>query len=97
MAMFGGLAFLIDRHMAVGASGKGGLVLRAAPDDHSHLLQRPAIEPMMMKGRPMTGWLRVADEAITTDRELRELVAGAVAFARSLPPKAERRRSPTGP
>jgi hypothetical protein len=29
--MFGGLAFLIDGHMAVAASGQGGLMLRVDP------------------------------------------------------------------
>ena len=29
--MFGGLAFLVHRHMAVAASGQGGLLLRVDP------------------------------------------------------------------
>ncbi len=40
-AMFGGLAFLIDGHMAVSASGQGGLLLRVDPADTDELVTRP--------------------------------------------------------
>ncbi len=33
MRMFGGLAFLVGGHMAVSASGQGGLLLRVDPED----------------------------------------------------------------
>ena len=41
MKMFGGLAFLIGGHMAVAASGQGGLMLRCDPDDTEALLGEP--------------------------------------------------------
>ena len=40
--MFGGLAFLINGHMAVSASGKGGLLLRVDPDRTDEFLDPPA-------------------------------------------------------
>lgn len=85
--MFGGLGFMVDGHMAVAASGKGGLMLRADPEAEGALLDRDGIEPMVMRGRPMSGWLRVADEAIADDAVLAELVDGALAWVRTLPPK----------
>jgi hypothetical protein len=36
--MFGGLAFLVDGHMAVSASSKGGLLLRVDPRQMDELL-----------------------------------------------------------
>lgn len=36
--MFGGLAFLVDGHMAVAASGRGGLMVRVPPADAEELL-----------------------------------------------------------
>ena len=36
--MFGGLAFLVAGHMAVSASGKGGLLLRVDPARTEELL-----------------------------------------------------------
>lgn len=35
--MFGGLAFLIGGHLAVAASGQGGLLVRVPPEDTDRL------------------------------------------------------------
>jgi hypothetical protein len=85
--MFGGLAFLIGGHMAVAASGRGGLMVRVPPDDTATLLERAHVEPMVMAGRETRGWLRVSDEGITTKRQLGSWVTRGVTFAKSLPPK----------
>src|SRR5215218_9867908 len=57
--MFGGLAFLIGGHMAVAASGQGGLMVRVDPAEPATLLSRPHVRPFEMRGREMSGWLRV--------------------------------------
>ena len=85
--MFGGLAFLIHGHMAVAASGQGGLLLRINPDEGESLVETPGVELFMMRGREMKGWLRVDSEAAKTDDELRGWVDRGVAYVRSLPPK----------
>jgi TfoX/Sxy family transcriptional regulator of competence genes len=87
-AMFGGLAFLIGGHMAVAASGQGGLLLRVDPDETEALLAKPHAEPFVMRGREMRGWLRVDADGVTTKRSLQPWVRRGVAYARSLPPKA---------
>jgi TfoX/Sxy family transcriptional regulator of competence genes len=87
MRMFGGLAFLIGGHMAVSASGQGGLLLRVDPDDTEALRERPGAEPFVMRGRAMDGWLRVKPEGIKTRGQLEPWVARGAAWARSLPPK----------
>ncbi|MEU4342934.1 TfoX/Sxy family protein [Nocardia sp. NPDC023852] len=84
--MFGGLAFLIGGNMAVAASGKGGLMVRVDPDEGERLVG-DSVEPMVMGGREMVGWLRVAPEAADDDEVLREWVERGVAYARTLPPK----------
>jgi TfoX/Sxy family transcriptional regulator of competence genes len=84
--MFGGLAFLLDGHMAVAASGQGGLLVRVDPGTADGLLGK-GVEPMVMRGREMAGWLRVPPEAVGTKRELAAWVGRGVGFARSLPPK----------
>jgi hypothetical protein len=66
--MFGGLAFLIAGHMAVAASGQGGLLVRVPPDDTATLLARPHVSPMVMGGRDMRGWLRVDSDGVKTKR-----------------------------
>ena len=85
--MFGGLAFLIGGNMAVAASGEGGLLVRVDPDQSDRLVASSAAEPMVMRGRPMQGWLRVNADAVKTKRQLTKWVELGTSYARSLPPK----------
>ena len=85
--MFGGLAFLIGRNMAVGASGQGGILVRVDPDDSDELVATTSARPMERRGRQLRGWLRVAADDVRDDRELAGWVERGAAYARSLPPK----------
>ncbi|WP_422746773.1 TfoX/Sxy family protein [Mycobacterium sp. WMMD1722] len=86
-AMFGGLAFLIDGNMAVAASGQGGLMVRIPPADTETLLDRDHVEPMVMSGRDVRGWVRVHADGVRTTRQLHTWVRRGVEYARSLPAK----------
>lgn len=90
MTMFGGLAFLLAGNMAVAASGQGGLLVRVDPVDGEELISSAGASPMVMRGREMTGWLRVDAQAVGNKRQLQGWVRRGVAYARSLPAKAER-------
>jgi len=85
--MFGGLAFLVGGNMAVAASGQGGLMVRVDPADSEMLVRTTPAEVMVMRGRPMTGWLRLASSEVGGRDELAGWVSRGVAFARSLPAK----------
>jgi TfoX/Sxy family transcriptional regulator of competence genes len=85
--MFGGLAFLIGGHMAVSASGRGGLLLHVDPAETDELVAKPHAQPFEMRGRVMEGWVRVDAAGLKTKRQLERWVARGVARARSLPPK----------
>lgn len=85
--MFGGLCFLVDGRMAVAVSGRDLMMLRADPETEDQLLERDGVEQTVMRGRPMRGWLDVGSELTDDDATLRELVEGAVAHVRTLPPK----------
>jgi hypothetical protein len=85
--MFGGHAFLVGGHMAVAASGHGGLLVRCRPDETSSLVREPEVGRFEMRGREMDGWLRVDATAVATDDALAEWVAVGVGHASSLPPK----------
>jgi TfoX/Sxy family transcriptional regulator of competence genes len=85
--MFGGLAFLIDGNMSVAASGQGGLMLRVDPAETDALLRKPHARPFQMRGRAMTGWIRVDAEGVRAKRQLERWVSRGVAYARSLPSK----------
>lgn len=85
--MFGGLAFLVAGHMAVAASGQGGLMVRCSPEETDALLARPYAQPFEMRGRELAGWLRVSADGVTSVDGLRPWVSVGVGYARSLPPK----------
>jgi TfoX/Sxy family transcriptional regulator of competence genes len=85
--MFGGLAFLVNGHMAIAASGQGGALVRVDPASTDDLVARTNAEIAVMRGRPMDGWLRVASDDLRTNRQLTKWVDIASTFTRSLPPK----------
>lgn len=87
--MFGGLAFLINGNMSVAASGGGGLLVRVDPDESTQLCDGARVQPMVMRGREMHGWLRVDSSAVDAEPDLREWVTRGVAYAKSLPAKAK--------
>jgi hypothetical protein len=88
--MFGGLAFLINGHMSVTVSGKGGLLLRVPPERTDELVRGEHAHPFQMRGRVMDGWLRVEAEGVRTKRQLERWVKIGVAHARALPAKPGR-------
>jgi TfoX/Sxy family transcriptional regulator of competence genes len=85
--MFGGLAFLVGGHMAVAASGKGGLMLRCDPADTARLVDEVGASPFEMRGKEMDGWLRVSSDAVADDNDLARWIAVGTSYAGSLPPK----------
>jgi hypothetical protein len=84
--MFGGVAFLIGGHIAVGVSSSGGLMMRCEHEDTSELLVMPHVEPFVMRGKALRGWLRVGEAGVAEDEELKRWVESGVGYARSLPP-----------
>jgi len=85
--MFGGLAFLVNGNMAIAASGQGGVLVRVDPEQSDKLVSTTKAELMVMRGRSMKGWLRVADEDVRTEPQLRKWAQLGTAYARSLPSK----------
>ena len=85
--MFGGLAFLVGGNMAVAASGQGGILVRVDPEESDGLVASTPAETMVMRGRSMTGWLRVAAADVADDAALAEWVERGYGYASSLPAK----------
>lgn len=85
--MFGGLGFMVDGHMAVAAASEGSLMVRADPADAEEWVDGSSVAPMEMRGRPMSGWLLVAADAVADDDRLGLWVDRGVAFVRTMPPK----------
>ena len=85
--MFGGLAFLVEGHMAIAASGQGGILVRVGPGRSDQLVATTKAAVAVMRGRPMPGWLRVRSEDVRTKPQLAKWFNLGVGFARSLPAK----------
>jgi TfoX/Sxy family transcriptional regulator of competence genes len=85
--MFGGLAFLVAGHMAVAASGRGGILVRVDLAESDRLVQATNARFMEMRGRAMQGWLRIESSDVHTKHQLAKWVALGTRYARSLPPK----------
>ena len=53
----------------------------------AQLLTEPGATEFEMRGRGMSGWLRVDDSAVTDEAELQRWVDVGVGYVTSLPPK----------
>src|SRR5215471_6451011 len=82
--MMGGLCFMVGGSMCCVISGKGGLLVRVGPDAFARALAEPHVEPMEMRGRVMTGFVRVAPEGYRTDAALKKWVERGVAFVTAM-------------
>lgn len=87
--MFGGLAFMIRGHMAVGIV-KEDLMVRVGPEAYDSLVGKAHAHTRTMDstGKPMKGFLCVDAEGLKDDHALAHWVGHGVEYALSLPPKA---------
>jgi TfoX/Sxy family transcriptional regulator of competence genes len=91
--MFGGLAFMVRGHMAVGIV-KDELMVRVGPEGYPALVREPHARAMDFTGRPMKGLLFVEAAGFEEDRALERWVGRGLSYAESLPEKGppEKRR-----
>lgn len=84
--MFGGLAFLLHGHMVCGIH-KGGAMFRVGKPNEAAALAVPGAAPMLFTGKPMSGMVGCSDEACADDARRGTLMALALGFVKTLPPK----------
>jgi TfoX/Sxy family transcriptional regulator of competence genes len=84
--MFGGVAFMVGGHMAVGVV-KDELMARVGTEGEDDALAQPHARPMDFTGRPMTGFVFVAATGVATDADVAAWVERATAYVSTLPPK----------
>jgi hypothetical protein len=87
--MFGGLAFMVNTHMAVGVAGDG-LLVPVGPGGDEAAFARGA-EPMRMGERTMSGWVRVPGHRVADNGDLASWVGHGVELALAKPPKPPKR------
>ena len=85
--MMGGLCFMVDNVMCCTISGRGGMLFRVGPEAHARMLKEPHTSPMEMRGRIMTGFVRVSDEGTRSDAGLKTWVKRALDFVATMPAK----------
>jgi TfoX/Sxy family transcriptional regulator of competence genes len=85
--MMGGLCFMVNNTMCCTVSGRGGMLIRVGPEAHARMLQEPHASPMEMRGRIMSGFVRVAPEGYRTDAELKKWVKRGLDFVAAMPAK----------
>jgi hypothetical protein len=84
--MFGGVCHLLSGNMFCGVY-KDFLILRLGPEKGGAALKHPQARPFDITGRPMKGWVMVAQAGFKTDAELANWLEQARDFAVTLPPK----------
>ena len=84
--MFGGVCHLINGNMFCGVY-KEFLILRLGEARAHEALQKPFVRPFDITGRPMRGWVMVAQEGFASDETLQAWLGQALEFAKTLPPK----------
>ena len=89
--MFGGIGFMLNGKLLLGASARG-LLVRVGPQAQRKALTRAGARPMIMRGRTMNGYVYVDPPALN-QRAVSSWVALAVEFVAALPPKASASKS----
>ena len=84
--MFGGVCHLLNGNMFCGVH-KDFLILRLGQDAAGKALESEHTRPFDITGRPMKGWVMVAEDGFKTDAELTKQLKQAREFVRTLPPK----------
>ena len=84
--MFGGIAFMLGGNIACGVIDED-LMVRVGKDSYESALEQEFARPFDFTGRPMAGWVVVAQSGVEEDEQLSGWVDKGVATARSLPPK----------
>jgi TfoX/Sxy family transcriptional regulator of competence genes len=92
--MFGGIGFMLNGNLLVAASSRG-LLARVGKEAESEALTRAGASPMVMRGRTMAGYIRVAAAALDR-RSVTSWVQLARAFVTTLPKKKPTPKSNKG-
>ena len=85
--MFGGLGFMLNGNMLIGTTAKGALLVRVDPDKMDDALKRPGAYAMHMGPKVMTGFIAVNPEALPDAKAIKDWIAYAQKYVKTLPAK----------
>ncbi len=84
--MFGGICHLLNGNMVAGVY-KHFLILRLGQEQAAAAMEGPSVKAFDITGRPMKGWVMVAEDGFADDQTLRDWLESAKAFVGTLPHK----------
>lgn len=84
--MFGGIGFMVNGNMTVGAH-KEVLIARVGVEQHKIALSMKGAKPFDMTGKPMKGWVMISEEGYATEKQLETWISLAMEFVKTLPSK----------
>jgi len=84
--MFGGLAFMVRKHMCCGIV-KDDLMVRVGADRYEEALRHPHARPMDFTRKPLKGFVYVGPRGTADDVDLEHWIGNALRFVLSLPAK----------
>ena len=91
--LMGGRCFMVNGSMCCSVSGRGGLLVRVGAQAHEQMLREPHVRPAEMRGRTMTGFVRVDPDGYRTDAALRKWIQCGLDFVAAQPAKPSRGQS----
>ena len=84
--MFGGVGFLLWGNMACGVN-QDDFIVRVGKEGYDEALSHPHTRVFDMTGKPMSGWIVVEPEGVSSQADLRRWIDRGVKYALTLPPK----------
>lgn len=66
--MFGGVCYMVNNKMCVGVI-KDEMMCRIGPDAYEAALEIPGCREMVFSGKPMAGYVFVAEEALRSNKD----------------------------
>jgi hypothetical protein len=84
---------MVSGHMCCSVSGRGGLLVRVGPDAYPSMLREPHAAEVEMRGRPMTGYVRVAPEGYASGAGLKKWITRGVDFVTTLPKRTAAKKT----
>lgn len=84
--LFGGLAFLRNGHVLVGA-WNDSLLVRVGPVAYSTAIREPHVKDFDITGKPLKGWVLVKPAGLEDDDQLVDWIKRATKFVKTLPSK----------
>lgn len=83
---FGGVCFMLNGHMLVGA-WKDSMIVRLGVEQEEEALLEPHVRRVDIKRKPMKGWVVVGPEGLQDDSQVKAWIGRAVKFVSKLPAK----------